>query len=73
MNLSSRSFFRHVGTLTTYWREALLLAASIVVTLVVLEIGYRLYQYQTLPGRLFALVDAQVRADYDARADAAQQ
>jgi len=73
MNLFSRFFLRHMGALATHWREALLLAASVVVTLVVLEIGYRLYQYQTLPGRLFALVDAQVRADYDARADAAQQ
>jgi hypothetical protein len=67
MALSSR-LFRYAGALAAYWREASLLVASVVATLIVLEIGYRLYQHQTLPGRLFALVEAQIRADYHARA-----
>jgi hypothetical protein len=66
MKLSSR-LPPYATALAAYWREALLLAASVIATLMVLEIGYRLYQHQTLPGRLFALVDAEIRADYDAR------
>ena len=50
-----------------HWREAVLVVATTVLTLIVLEIGYRLYQYQTLPGRLFALVDAQLPTNHGAR------
>lgn len=39
-----------------YWREALLCLTSILVGYCLLEIGYRIYQYQTLPDRLFAEV-----------------
>ncbi len=38
----------------------LLAATSVVVTYCVLEIGYRLYQYETLPDRLFRLGSAQL-------------
>ena len=43
-----------------HWRDALLASASIVLAYLVLEVGYRAYQYHTLPGRLFAAVAAQL-------------
>src|SRR5262249_6049231 len=42
------------------WREVLLACASVVLTYVLLEIGYRVYQYRTLPDRLFAAAAAQL-------------
>ena len=41
------------------WREALLVCASTVLTYVIMEIGYRAYQYRTLSDRLSAEVAAQ--------------
>ena len=60
-------FARYARPFAAYWREALLVLVSIALTLVVSEIGYRLYQYQTLPGQLFALVKAQLPTNYGAR------
>ncbi|MFL6934947.1 MAG: SGNH/GDSL hydrolase family protein [Xanthobacteraceae bacterium] len=45
--------------LTDHWREALLVCASTVLTYVIMEIGYRAYQYRTLSDRLSAEVAAQ--------------
>jgi hypothetical protein len=53
--------------LLSRWREAVLAAASIVLTCLVLEIGYRAYQYSTLPDRLAAAVAAQSSTTRDAR------
>ncbi len=47
--------------LLRHWREMLLAATSVVLTYGVLEIGYRLYQYETLPDRLFRLGAAHLR------------
>ncbi len=47
--------------LLRHWREMLLAATSIVVTYCILEIAYRYYQYETLPGRLFRLASAQLQ------------
>jgi GDSL-like lipase/acylhydrolase family protein len=66
------SAFRRVGTrlsrftplaagskwLTGHWREALLACASTALTYIIMDIGYRAYQYRTLPGQLFAEVAA---------------
>jgi hypothetical protein len=51
--------------LASYWRDVLFVLASLMVTYLVLEIGYRAYHYWTLPGRLFQLVAAEIPADYD--------
>src|SRR5262249_34237867 len=55
--LAARTWFAR------YWREMCLAAASVVVAYCVLEIGYRIYQYETLPDRLFrlGLVESQKR------------
>jgi hypothetical protein len=45
--------------LTDHWREALLVCASAATTYVIMEIGYRAYQYRTLSDRLFAELAAQ--------------
>jgi len=45
--------------LTDHWREVLLVCASTGLTYLLMEIGYRAYQYRTLPDRLFAEVAAQ--------------
>jgi hypothetical protein len=46
--------------LASHWRDALLASASIALAYLALEIGYRAYQYRTLPDRLFAIVAAQL-------------
>src|SRR4030095_778902 len=61
-------FARKPSSLVRYWRELLLLCVTIVVTLLVFEAAYRFYQYHTLPGRLFALVDSQVAAGHGTQA-----
>ena len=45
--------------LAMYWQATLLVTTSILVTLLVLEVFYRLFHYWTLPSNLFALVSAQ--------------
>ena len=50
-----------------YSREILLLSLTVTVTLFLSEVAYRVYQYYTLPDRLFALVDAQVPANQGIR------
>ncbi len=44
-----------------YWREMLLVAVSVVVSYCVLDVAYRVYQYETLPDRLFRLGSALLR------------
>jgi len=46
--------------LAAHWRDGLLLLTSISLAYAVLEVGYRFYQYRTLPDRLFAAVAAQL-------------
>jgi hypothetical protein len=50
--------------LSLYWREGVLLVATMVMIVLASEIGYRLYHYWTLPDRLYAIVNGQVTADY---------
>ena len=46
-----------------HWREILLVAMSVIVTYVCLEVLYRVYQYATLPDRLFQMASVQLRAN----------
>ena len=55
----------YASRLASYWREVLFVLASLMVTYLLLEIGYRAYHYWTLPGRLFQLVAAEIPANYD--------
>jgi hypothetical protein len=55
----------YASRLASYWREVIFVLASLMVTYLVLEIGYRAYHYWTLPSRLFQLVAAEIPANYD--------
>ncbi len=49
--------------LSRNWREMLLVAASVIGTYCALDIGYRIYQYETLPDRLFRLGSSLLRGN----------
>lgn len=55
ISLGARNWF------SRYWREMLLVATSVIVTYCVLDIAYRIYQYETLPDRLFRLGEVLLR------------
>jgi hypothetical protein len=55
----ARWVYQHAQSLATYWRELLLVLVSTLFMILVPELGYRLYQYQTLPDTLLDLVSAQ--------------
>jgi hypothetical protein len=51
-----RGVYQHAQSLATHWREMLLVLTAILLMILVPELGYRFYQYQTLPDRLLGLV-----------------
>jgi hypothetical protein len=54
---------RMIKLLTRRWREFLLLATSLMLAGLLMEAGYRAFQYVTLPGRIGALMDATLRPE----------
>jgi hypothetical protein len=54
-----RWIYQHVRSLATYWRELSLALVSSLLMILVPELGYRAYQYWTLPGTLLNLVSTQ--------------
>ncbi len=53
-----RLLMRAIGNLTSRWREIALALGSMAFALLLAEIGYRAWQYVTLPERLYAIVSA---------------
>jgi hypothetical protein len=47
-----------ISRLVLWWREFLLVLASLTLAYVVIEAGYRVFQYLTLPTRIAALIEA---------------
>ncbi len=56
----TRWLSRQVRPLTAYWREILMALVATLLMILVPEVAYRLYQYQTLPSVLYKIVSAQV-------------
>lgn len=59
----TRWVYRHFRSVVTYWRQVTLVLLSILFMVLVPELGYRAYQYLTLPGALLKIASKQAPPD----------